>query len=55
MDTVKKILCAYAGGAVGVATAIVASTVFSVAAPIAMGIGYAIAGGSMIAAANMDD
>lgn len=50
MDTVKKILRVHAGGVFAVTTAIVASTVFRVAAPVAIGIGYAIVGGSMVAA-----
>lgn len=55
MDGFKKGLCIYAGGAAGVAAAMAAVTVLGVAMPVALCIGYAVAGGSIAAAVNMDE
>ena len=55
MDNVKKILGIYAGGIGGVATALGAVAVCGVAAPVALGIGLAVAGASTVAVLNMDD
>ena len=55
MDDVKKILGIYASGIGGLATALGAVAVCGVAAPVALGIGLAVAGASTVAVLNMDD
>jgi hypothetical protein len=55
MDNIKKVLCLYAGSAAGAAAGIAAATVLCVSTPIALGIAYAVAGCSVVAAVNMDD
>ena len=55
MDHFKSGLCLCAGSAAGAAAALVAAACFSVAAPVALGIGYAIAGGSIVLASKLDD
>ena len=55
MDNVKKILGVYASGIGGVLTALGAVAVCGVAAPVALGIGLAVAGASTVAVLNMDD
>ena len=51
----EKLLYIYAGGVAGLAAALAAATMLSVAAPVALAIGYTVAGGSILAAASMDE
>lgn len=55
MEDFKKVLCLYAGSAAGAAAGIAAATVLCVSVPVALGIAYAVAGCSIVAAVNMDD
>ena len=55
MDEVKGILTIYAGGAAGTATAIAGSALAGLAAPVAIGLGLAVALGSVMVAAVMDE
>ena len=55
MDNFKTGLCLCASSATGATAALVAAACFSVAAPVALGIGYAIAGGSIFLASQLDD
>ena len=55
MDEAKGILTICAGGAAGTATAIAGSALAGLAAPIAIGLGLAVALGSVMVAAAMDE
>ncbi len=55
MNSAKRVLTLYAGNAAAVGAAFAAATILGATIPVALGIGYAISGASIFAAASMDD